>query len=81
MTRGLFAKRLIVAVIGFTVLLLGVALIVLPGPALVMIPIGLAILATEFAWARRLLRRIKPEAEQLSSKGAGSRGGTGSSGS
>ena len=66
------ARRLIVAVVGFTVLLLGVALIVLPGPAMVVIPIGLAILATEFMWARRLLSRIKSEAERrLWRKGPG----------
>ena len=53
------AKRLIVAVIGFTVLLAGVAMIVLPGPALIVIPLGLAILATEFVWARNLLKKVK----------------------
>jgi tellurite resistance protein TerC len=53
------AKRLIIAVIGFTVLLIGIAMIVLPGPAIVVIPIGLAILATEYVWARRLLDRVK----------------------
>jgi tellurite resistance protein TerC len=53
------AKRLIIAVIGFTVLLTGIAMIVLPGPAIVVIPIGLAILATEYVWARRLLDRVK----------------------
>ncbi|MBM4135516.1 MAG: hypothetical protein FJ241_01635 [Nitrospira sp.] len=53
------AKRLIIAVIGFTVLLIGIAMIILPGPAMVVIPIGLAILATEYVWARRLLGRVK----------------------
>ena len=52
-------KRWILAVAGFTVLALGVAMIVLPGPAIVVIPIGLGILATEFVWARSLLNRIK----------------------
>ena len=52
-------RKLIVATIGGTVLLLGVALIVLPGPAFIVIPIGLAILATEFAWARRAVARAK----------------------
>ncbi|MBA4349206.1 MAG: hypothetical protein C0415_04365 [Thermodesulfovibrio sp.] len=52
-------QRLIIAVIGFTVLLIGIAMIVLPGPAIVVIPIGLAILATEYVWARRLLDRVK----------------------
>jgi len=50
-------RKLIVAVIGITVVLFGLALIVLPGPAVLVVPLGLAILATEFAWARRLIRR------------------------
>ena len=50
-------RKLIVAVIGSTVVLFGLALIVLPGPAVIVVPLGLAILATEFAWARRLIRR------------------------
>ena len=53
------ARRLIIAVVGFTVLLIGIAMIVLPGPAIVVIPIGLGILSTEFLWARRLLRKAK----------------------
>ncbi len=58
------ARRVIIAVIGFTVLLIGVALLVLPGPAFLVIPAGLAILAIEFAWARRWLQRIKHLAEE-----------------
>jgi tellurite resistance protein TerC len=53
------AKRLIIVVAGFTVLIAGVAMIVLPGPAFIVIPIGLAILATEFIWARNLLDSVK----------------------
>lgn len=45
-------KRLIIAVVGFTVLAIGLAMIVLPGPAFIVIPPSLAILATEFIWAR-----------------------------
>jgi hypothetical protein len=52
-------KRILVMVAGGTVLLIGVALIVLPGPAFIVIPLGLAILAIEFAWAKRLLRSAK----------------------
>lgn len=52
-------KRLIIAVIGFSILLIGIAMIVLPGPAIIVIPIGLGILATEFIWARRLLNKVK----------------------
>ena len=39
--------------------LLGIAMIALPGPAVVVIPAGLAILATEFLWAPRALKRCK----------------------
>ncbi|MEK7880267.1 MAG: PGPGW domain-containing protein [Deltaproteobacteria bacterium] len=53
------AKRLIIITVGFTVLLFGIALIVLPGPAFIVIPAGLAILATEFLWAKMLLKRVK----------------------
>jgi len=52
-------RKLIVAIIGGTVLAIGIALIVLPGPAFIVIPIGLAILATEFAWARSAINRAK----------------------
>lgn len=52
-------KRAIVAVVGFSVLLVGIAMIVLPGPAFIVIPLGLAILATEFVWAANLLKRAK----------------------
>lgn len=52
-------RKLVIAIIGGTVLLIGIALIVLPGPAFIVIPIGLAILATEFAWAGSALARAK----------------------
>src|SRR6266567_4439781 len=53
------AKRVIASVVGATVLLIGVAVLVLPGPAFIVIPVGLAILATEYAWARRWLKRAR----------------------
>jgi uncharacterized protein (TIGR02611 family) len=49
-------RRLVIFAVGMTVLLFGVALLVLPGPAILVIPAGLAILGLEFRWARRLLR-------------------------
>ena len=52
-------KRLIVGIIGFTILGIGILLIILPGPAFVIIPLGLSILATEFLWAKKLLDKIK----------------------
>jgi tellurite resistance protein TerC len=58
-------KRLIVAVIGMTILVIGIAMIVLPGPAIVVIPIALGILATEFAWARRVLLIVRQRIQGL----------------
>jgi tellurite resistance protein TerC len=52
-------KRVLILLLGGTVLAVGVALIVLPGPAFIVIPAGLAILAIEFAWARRWLQRVR----------------------
>ena len=52
-------RRIIASVVGGTVLLFGIILIVLPGPAILVIPLGLAILATEFVWARHLLNKAK----------------------
>ena len=65
------AKRLIVIVIGFTVLLIGIALIILPGPAFLVIPLGLGILGTELIWARRLLKRMKDKAAQITTRVSG----------
>jgi len=58
------ARRLVITIVGGTVLLLGVAMLVLPGPAMVVIPLGLAILGAEFAWARRFLGTIKEKGTQ-----------------
>jgi uncharacterized protein (TIGR02611 family) len=52
-------RRVLVGIVGTVVLVVGVAMIFLPGPAFVMIPLGLAILATEFVWARRWLQKAK----------------------
>lgn len=65
------AKKVIVFVVGTTVLLLGIALLVLPGPAFIVIPVGLGILATEFVWAKRLLRKFKEESQKLMQKATG----------
>jgi tellurite resistance protein TerC len=54
-----WARRIAVSVIGGTVIVVGVAMIVLPGPALIVIPLGLGILGLEFAWARRWLAKVK----------------------
>jgi uncharacterized protein (TIGR02611 family) len=66
------AKRLIIATIGFAVLGIGLAMIVLPGPAFIVIPVGLGILATEFVWARSLLKKVKTKLQKA--KGGNSYG-------
>jgi hypothetical protein len=68
-------RRLFILVIGLTVLLIGIVMVVTPGPSILVIPLGLAILGIEFAWARRWLakfksylpkKKVKPEAAQSS---------------
>ena len=58
------ARRIVVLVVGLTVVAAGIAMLVLPGPGLVAIVAGLAILATEFAWAQRYLEKTKEKAAQ-----------------
>jgi len=70
-------RRPLVAVVGTTILLLGVALIFLPGPAFLVIPLGLAVLATEFVWARRLLKKAKRLLPKGKKRSAGSADGRG----
>lgn len=62
-------KRFIVVVVGFTVLAIGLVMIVLPGPAFIVIPIALGILATEFVWARNLINKVKSKIPIKKSKG------------
>lgn len=59
------ARRVVIGVVGSTVVLIGIALIVMPGPAFLLIPLGLAILGIEFAWARHWLRVVKRRAKDL----------------
>ena len=59
------AKRLVMVVIGFTVVLLGIVMLVTPGPGVAAIVGGLAILATEFVWAKKLLKRFGKEANNI----------------
>jgi len=52
-------KKFFIALMGGTVVFVGVVMIVLPGPGLLVIAGGLAILATEFIWAKRAMRNAK----------------------
>lgn len=66
-------RRLVIGLVGVVVLITGIALLVLPGPALLVIPLGLGILSVEFAWARYVLRRLR-EKVSLPSAEAGPSG-------
>jgi tellurite resistance protein TerC len=60
-----WARRIAIAIVGFSVLIVGIAMIVLPGPAFIVIPVGLGILGLEFAWARHWLHKVKERSAQV----------------
>jgi tellurite resistance protein TerC len=62
------ARRLVILLLGSTLVLIGVAMIVLPGPAVLVIPLGLAVLGMEFAWARHWLHKIQEETNERLNK-------------
>jgi uncharacterized protein (TIGR02611 family) len=59
-------KRIVVLVVGLALVALGVVLIPLPGPGLLVSVAGLAVLATEFVWAERMLDTVKVKAKRAS---------------
>jgi len=61
-------RWVIVATIGGTLVVLGIIFLVLPGPGLPLVIAGLAILASEFAWAQYMLSRIKEKSQQVAQK-------------
>lgn len=61
---GRNGKRVGVTIAGFLVILAGAAMLVLPGPGILVIIAGLAILATEYVWAQRLLKIAREKAAQ-----------------
>ncbi|MBA3303418.1 MAG: hypothetical protein H0U26_06070 [Acidimicrobiia bacterium] len=62
---GHSARRVAVAVVGATLVVVGLGLLVLPGPGIVVVLAGLAVLGTEFAWAKRALSMTKEKAVQV----------------
>ena len=58
-------KRFAVTIVGGALLLVGAAMMVLPGPGILVIVAGLAVLATEYVWAQRLLKKAKSQAEKV----------------
>jgi tellurite resistance protein TerC len=61
----IWARRIAISIVGGTVLLVGVAMLVLPGPGVMVIPLGLAILGLEYAWARLWLRKVKSRTSEV----------------
>jgi len=59
------AKRIAITVVGVSILAIGIVMIIAPGPAFILIPVGLAILGLEFEWARLWLKRLR---ESISSR-------------
>lgn len=64
------ARRVVILLVGSSVLLIGIVMIFLPGPSVLVIPLGLTILSLEFALARLWLRKFKEKAKQIQ-QGAG----------
>ncbi|MBC7984505.1 MAG: PGPGW domain-containing protein [Candidatus Obscuribacterales bacterium] len=60
-----WARRIAIALVGGTVLLVGIAMLVLPGPGIVVMLIGLGILGAEFAWARHWLQKLKAAGQKV----------------
>jgi uncharacterized protein (TIGR02611 family) len=61
-------RRIGVTIAGLFLVLVGLAMLVLPGPGIVVIIAGLAILATEYVWAERMLNLAKAKAEQAKNR-------------
>jgi hypothetical protein len=58
-------KRFAVTIVGVGLLVLGAAMMVLPGPGILVIVGGLALLATEYVWARKMLKTAQAQAEKV----------------
>ena len=67
------ARRIVVGIVGITVLIIGVVMLVTPGPALIVIPVGLAILSIEFTWARAWLKHLRESISTRNSNNLNSR--------
>jgi uncharacterized protein (TIGR02611 family) len=65
-------RRVLIAATGAAIVAVGVAMLVLPGPAFIVIPAGLAVLALEFTWARRLLHEARARTDAMIQRARGS---------
>ena len=62
-------KRFLKILFGFTLLVLGIVMIVTPGPGWLVIALALGVLAAEFVWARQLLDHMKEQGDRLKDQG------------
>jgi hypothetical protein len=70
-----YGRKIVIGVVGATIIIFGLAIGFLPGPGpLVLVPLGLAVLGVEFAWARRLRRRMQHEAGRAIASARAKRG-------
>ncbi len=70
-------RRITIFVVGVTVVVIGIVMFITPGPAVIVIPTGLAILGIEFAWARHWLKVMQEKTREVANK-AGNWGNGGS---
>lgn len=63
-----FVRRIVIFIVGVSVVLIGIVMFVTPGPAIIVIPAGLAILGLEFAWARHWLKLMKEKTKEVAEK-------------
>ena len=68
-------RRITIFVVGMSVVLIGIIMFVTPGPAIIVIPIGLGILGIEFAWARHWLKVMKEKTKDVANKAGNWRNG------
>lgn len=61
-------RKSVIALVGFTIIIIGIALLVLPGPGILVIIFGLFILSIEFAWAERHLQTAKKHAQKITKR-------------
>lgn len=61
-------RRAAILVMGFTVMLIGILLLVLPGPGVIIFLSGLSMLATEFYWAKKWLKKVEKTIDSLKNR-------------
>ena len=67
-TAYLYGRKIAIGLIGSAVTLVGIAMLALPGPGILVVLLGLAILAVEFAWARAVQRRVRDESARTAAR-------------